>query len=81
MNLIGRVSDEEVLAAIRYLDPELLDGRKREENEGIETRSRRQAEIACVVSSIGVILWITALRYLPTIWQFLSQRLGPELFR
>jgi hypothetical protein len=81
MNLIGRISDEEVSVAIRYLDPELPEGWEVDEKDKTEMRSGCQAKIACMVSSLGIIVWITAVRYIPTISQLLNQRFGLELFR
>ena len=81
MNRIERASDEEILAAIIYLDPNFSDGWKRNENEGTETQSKHHGEILCIVLSIGMIVWVAALSYVPTMWEFLNQKLGPVLFR
>jgi len=41
MNSIGRVSDEEVSAAIRYLDPEVPDGWRGSQGDRVELRQGR----------------------------------------
>ena len=70
MNLIGKVTDEEVSAAIRYLDPDLPDGWT-SENDWAELRSRRQVKIDwvlwCILLLIGIIFCIGVSGYVPTI--------------
>ena len=70
VNSIWKVSDAEVSAAIRYLDPDLQDGSK------IAWRSkphlRRRITVALVISSIAAILYIAATRYLPVLVRLLS---------
>ena len=50
--------------------------------EGTETQVlKHHGEILCIVLSIGMIVWVAALSYVPTMWEFLNQKLGPVLFR
>ena len=70
MSSTWKVSDTEVSSAIRYLDPDLVDGR--EIHHGAEVHSRRWIKVSIVILSIAAILYITSLKYWPAVVRLLS---------
>ena len=64
------VSDVEVSAAIRYLDPDLQDYSKI--GWQLKRRLERRIKIALVISSIAAIAYIAVTKYLPMVVRLLS---------
>lgn len=64
MNLTGRISDQEISEAIRYLDPDCPDARQAKCPPKATRRPYVQMTIDTVAFSICVIWCIAILRYL-----------------
>jgi hypothetical protein len=71
MSSISRVSDEEVSSVIRYLDPDLHDDLEDEVHRA-EQQSGHRIKLVFLISSAAVILYLTALRYLPAVVRLLN---------
>lgn len=71
MNSLGKVSDEEVSAIIRYLDPDFHGSLKIEKRRRLTSRSIKRIALGFVIVSIGVVLYFAALRYLPAVMRLL----------
>ena len=73
MNSLGKVSAEEILATIRYLDPDFQDNLKIEKRRRTASRSRRWLfALGVVILLISVVLFIAVLRYPPAVMRLLN---------
>ncbi len=72
MKPTGKVSDEEVSAAIRYLDPDFHESSQTDKHHGANSRSRRWIAASLLILAAGVIVYVV-LRYLPAIVHLLHR--------